>query len=80
MAKKAIFTASSAFVMSFFRSKKVGTVHRGFVVLDGYADVSPLPKKSFPQLKALSTFSAESLSELIPFIGFTFFGKKALPA
>lgn len=59
---------------------KAEILHRGFVVLHGWADASALRKEVLTQANAPSTLPMESLSELRRVIYFTFPGEEALPA
>lgn len=52
-------------------------MHRGSAVLSGWVDASDLPMEVVMQLKASSTFLAETLFMLFSFIQYTFTGKEA---
>lgn len=54
VAKIAFACASTGIGMSFFGSKKWDIIHRGFVVLHGWADAFALPKAVFTQFKTPS--------------------------
>lgn len=66
--KKATGCASGKIDMSFFSSKKVKIMYRGFVVLLGWADALTLSTMVFVEHKASSMFPTESPSDQLHFI------------
>lgn len=58
--------------LSFFFSTKKEIIHRGFAVLQGRPDASPLPKGVITDVKALYIFSRKILSGMFRFVQSTF--------